>query len=57
MIAPCADGSTETQALFRVREGLSTDKSVGFMLKSADVLDGDAVWLCYLVREEYQFAV
>lgn len=52
VIAPCADGSTETQTLFQVREGLSTDKAVGFTLKSADVLEGDAVWLRYLVKKE-----
>lgn len=51
VIAPCADGSTETQTLFQVRDGLSTDKAVGFTLKSADVLEGDAVWLRYLVKE------
>lgn len=52
VIAPCADGSTETQTLFQVREGLSTDKAVGFTLKSADVLEGDTVWLRYLVKKE-----
>lgn len=52
VIAPCADGSTETQTLFQVRDGLSTDKAVGFTLKSADVLEGDAVWLRYLVKKE-----
>lgn len=52
VIAPCADGSTETQTLFQVREGLSTDQAVGFTLKSADVLEGDAVWLRYLVKKE-----
>ena len=50
VIAPCADGSTETQTLFQVKEGLSTEEPVGFTLKSADVLDGDAVWLRYLVN-------
>lgn len=56
VIAPCADGSTETQTLFQVREGLSTDKAIGFTLKSADVLAGDAVWLRYLVKKEEHFA-
>ncbi len=51
VIAPCADGSAKTQALFQVREGLSTEEPVGFTLKSADVLEGDAVWLRYLVKE------
>lgn len=51
VIAPCADGSTQTQTLFQAKEGLSTEESVGFTLKSADVLAGDAVWLRYLVKE------
>lgn len=50
VIAPCADGSTTTQTLFQVKEALSTDDPVGFTLKSADVLDGGAVWLRYLVN-------
>lgn len=52
VIAPCADGSTETQTLFQAKEGLSTDKAVGFTLKSAEVLEGDAVWLRYLVKNQ-----
>ena len=51
VIAPCADGSAETQTLFQARAGLSTEEPVGFTLKSADVLEGDAVWLRYLVKE------
>ncbi len=50
VIAPCADGSTETQTLFQAKEGLSTDKAVGFDLKCAEVLEGGAVWLRYLVK-------
>ena len=50
VIAPCADGSTKTQTLFQTKEGLSTDEPVGFTLKGADVLTGDAVWLRYLVK-------
>ena len=52
VIAPCADGSTETQTLFQAKDGLSTDQAVGFVLKSADVLKGSAVWLRYLVKNE-----
>lgn len=52
VIAPCADGSTETQTLFQVRDGLSTDEPVGFTLKSADVLEGGGVWLRYLVKNK-----
>ncbi|WP_195984554.1 RibD family protein [Clostridium sp. D33t1_170424_F3] len=50
VMAPCADGSTTTQTLFQTKEGLSTDDPVGFTLKSADVLDGSAVWLRYTVN-------
>lgn len=52
VIAPCADGSTKTQTLFQAKDGLSMDTPVGFTLKSADVLDGSAVWLRYLVKTE-----
>ena len=51
VIAPCADGSTKTQTLFQVRDGLSTDAPVGFTLKSAEALAGSAVWLRYTVNK------
>ena len=51
VIAPCADGSGETQPLFLVKEGLSTDEPVGFALKNVDILEGDAVWLRYQVKK------
>lgn len=51
VLAPCADGSATTQTLFQAKDGLSTEEPVGFTLKSADVLEGDAVWLRYLVKE------
>ena len=51
VIAPCADGSTKTPTLFQAREGLSTDKPVSFTLKSAEALDGNAVWLRYAVNQ------
>ncbi len=51
VIAPCADGSTETQTLFQVKDGLSTDTPVGFTLKSAKTLSGSAVWLRYTVNK------
>lgn len=43
MTALCADGSTRTQTLFQVKEGLSADAPVGFTLKDAKALEGDAV--------------
>ena len=51
VIAPCADGSTKTQTVFQVKDGLSTDTPVGFTLKSAEALDGSAVWLRYTVNQ------
>lgn len=49
VVAPCADGSTKTPALFATREGLSDDSAVGFTLMSAEVKDGGSVWLRYRV--------
>lgn len=49
VIAPCADGSTKTPALFAAKEGLSTDSAVGFTLMSTEVKDGGSVWLRYRV--------
>ena len=51
VIAPSADGSSETPALFAAREGLATDMPVGFELQSAEVKDGGSVWLRYLVKK------
>lgn len=50
VIAPGADGSALTPPLFQTKEGLSTDKAVGFTLKNAEVRDGGSVWLRYLVN-------
>lgn len=52
VIAPTADGSSKTPALFGTREGLSTDKAIGFELISAKVKDGGSVWLRYKVKGE-----
>lgn len=52
VIAPCADGSSETPALFSTRSGLSADQPVGFELQSAKVEDGGSVWLRYLVKNQ-----
>lgn len=50
VIAPVADGSTKTPALFAAKEGLSTDDAVGFELENAEVRDGGSVWLRYSVK-------
>ncbi len=50
VIAPVADGSSETPALFETRGGMAADTPIGFTLTSADVKDGGSVWLRYTVK-------
>lgn len=50
VIAPAADGSSDTPALFAARGGLAADKPIGFELQSAQVKEGGSVWLRYLVK-------
>lgn len=50
VIAAVADGSSNTQTLFMTRNGLSNDTPVGFKLQEAKVMDGDSIWLRYLVK-------
>lgn len=50
VIAPAADGSSDTPALFETRGGLAADKPVGFQLEAAEVKDGGSVWLRYKVK-------
>ena len=49
VIAPAADGSAETPALFAAKNGLAENRPVGFELQSAEVKDGGSVWLRYRV--------
>lgn len=49
VIAPVADGSSETPTLFETRGELGKDIPVTFNLKSADVLDEGTVWLRYQI--------
>ena len=51
VIAPAADGSSETPTLFETRGGLASDKAVGFTLKEAKAQDGGSVWLRYTVNK------
>ncbi|OZG62411.1 5-amino-6-(5-phosphoribosylamino)uracil reductase [Bifidobacterium lemurum] len=51
VVAAAADGSDNTPALFDAREGLSDDTPVGFDLQAAEVKDGGALWLRYLVKQ------
>lgn len=50
VMAAAADGSAATQTLFMARDGLSNDTPVRFKLQEARVMDGDSVWLRYLVK-------
>lgn len=50
VLAPAADGSNDTPALFAVRDGLSADVPMSFQLQQAEVLEGSVVWLRYTVK-------
>lgn len=52
VVAPIADGSSETPALFATRGGLAANKPVGFELQNAEVKDGGSVWLRYLLKNK-----
>lgn len=50
MIAPAADGSSETPSLFDTKKGLSDDRPVSFELQNAEIKDKGTLWLRYLVK-------
>ncbi|QIB68723.1 RibD family protein [Aminipila butyrica] len=50
VIAPAADGSSDTPALFETRGGFAADKPVGFTLKGAEAKEDGSVWLRYTVN-------
>lgn len=50
VIAASADGSSKTPALFTAREGLATDRAVGFELEHLEAKDGGSVWLRYRIK-------
>jgi len=47
VIAPAADGSSDTPALFETRGGYAMGGAVGFTLENAEIMDGGSVWLRY----------
>ncbi len=51
VIAPAADGSAKTPALFAAKNGLAENRPVGFELQSVEVKDGGSVWLRYLIKK------
>ena len=50
VIAATADGSAQTPTLFMTKEGITEDKPLSFVLKSANVMEEDTLWLRYKVR-------
>nr|WP_263314253.1 RibD family protein [Mammaliicoccus sp. Marseille-Q6498] len=52
VIAPAADGSSQSPAIFDTKEHLSDDSAVAFELAQAEVLDGQTVWLRYKVKNK-----
>ena len=52
VISASADGSCTTPALFTAKQGLSTVQAIDFQLKEAKVMDGDSVWLRYLMEDK-----
>lgn len=50
MVAPAADGSSQTPSLFETRGGFACDKPVSFALISAQVKEGGTLWLRYQVK-------
>lgn len=51
VVASAADGSDQTPTLFEMREKYSDDTPVEFALKEAKVIDENALWLRYKVKE------
>ena len=50
VIAPVADGSSKTPALFNAKDEWASDTPVAFELQSAEIKDGGSVWRRYLVK-------
>lgn len=50
VVAPVADGSTQTVSIFEKADFLPTRSPVAFKLKEVKPLDGDALWLRYTIR-------
>ena len=50
LIAPFADGSADTHALFQTKEGLTKDNPIAFDLEHVEQRDHGGVWLRYKVN-------
>lgn len=52
LMAPYADGSAKTHAIFQTKEGVSQDIPVAFELEQVEKRVSDGVWLRYKVKNE-----
>ncbi|MGX7420448.1 dihydrofolate reductase family protein [Carnobacterium gallinarum] len=52
VMAPVADGSTDTQTLFEVKEALTEDHPIAFDLLNVEANEEGAVWYRYAVKTE-----
>ena len=50
IVAPVADGSSETASIFEKAAFLPRRKPAAFQIKEIKPLDGDALWLRYLAK-------
>lgn len=55
VMAPAADGSTETQTLFMAKPGITTDQPVLFKPLEVKIMPDDAVWIRYQVGKKVDF--
>ena len=51
VIAPVADGSRESASVFEKADFLPYRDPAAFVLKAAEKIDGDTLWLRYLLKE------
>lgn len=52
VIAPVADGSRETSSVFEKADFLPNRVHAAFTLKAAERIDGDTLWLRYLLKKQ-----
>ena len=52
VIAPVADGSSDSASLFETRQNLSNEKSISFKLQHIEARDNGTIWLRYLIDKE-----
>lgn len=50
VMAPVADGASQSPLIFETKEDLTSDKPVGFELKNVEVLENGGIWLRYLIK-------